>query len=314
MPPSVETVPVPSRGDAADDPAIWVHPDAPERSLVVATDKRSGTLVYDLAGNERQYLPEGNFNNVDLRTGAWGRDDLTIAVASGREPAELVVFVLDHTSGQLRVARRNEPVVDEPYGICMYQDESDQPWVVLNGKDGLFVQFELQPDYSVSEARRWRTRTQPEGCVADDEAGVLYIGEEEYGVWRLAADPSQPANPVSFAAIGDGVMQADVEGLAVYRTADQATGEAETYLVVSSQGDNSYAVYDVASGAHRGSFRIGGHPDIDGTSETDGIEVSSTPLPGFPEGVLVVQDGDNPGENQNFKLVSWVDVRRALGL
>ena len=91
MPPSVETVPVPSRGDAADDAAIWIHPDALERSLVLATDKRSGILVYDLAGGQRQYLPEGNFNNVDLRTGAWGRDDLTIAVASGRQPAELVV-------------------------------------------------------------------------------------------------------------------------------------------------------------------------------------------------------------------------------
>ena len=310
VPPSVETVPVPSRGDAADDPAIWIHPDAPARSLVVATDKRSGILVYDLAGNERQYLPEGNFNNVDLRTGAWGRDDLTIAVASGREPAELVVFVLDHSSGQLRVARRNEPVVDEPYGICMYQDESDQPWVVLNGKDGLFVQFELQPDYTVREARRWRTRTQPEGCVADDVAGVLYVGEENHGVWTLPADPRQPAELVGFAMVADGVLSADVEGMALYRV----PGEGRADLVVSSQGDNSYAVYDVASGAHRGSFRIGGHPDIDGTSETDGIEVSSTPLPGFPEGVLIVQDGDNPGGNQNFKVVSWVDVRAALGI
>ena len=108
MPPSVETVPVPSRGDAADDAAIWIHPDALERSLVLATDKRSGILVYDLAGGQRQYLPEGNFNNVDLRTGAWGRDDLTIAVASGRQPAELVVFELDHASGGLRLVGRNE--------------------------------------------------------------------------------------------------------------------------------------------------------------------------------------------------------------
>ena len=50
----------------------------PERSLVVATDKRSGLLVYDLAGRQVQYLPVGNLNNVDLRTGAWGRGDLTV--------------------------------------------------------------------------------------------------------------------------------------------------------------------------------------------------------------------------------------------
>ena len=180
--------------------------------------------------------------------------------------------------------------------LCMYLDDRHRPWVVLNGKDGLFVQFELREDYSLAEARRWRTETQPEGCVADDDNGLLYIGEEGYGVWRLGADPGTPAQLASFAAIEDGELTADVEGLALYRT------EGMHYLVVSSQGDNSYALYDTASGTHIGSFRIGDHPQIDDTSDTDGIAVTSTPLPGFPEGLLVVQDGDNPGGNQNFKL------------
>ena len=77
--------------------------------------------------------------------------------------------------------------------------------------------------------------------------------------------------------------------------------EEATYLVVSSQGDNSYAVYDTTSNAHLGSFRVGNHPQIDGTSETDGIAVSSVPLPGFPHGLLVVQDGENAGGNQEFQ-------------
>ena len=308
VPPRVETEPVPSPSDAADDPAIWIRPEAPERSLVIGTDKRSGLVVYDLAGEQVQYLAAGNLNNVDLRTGVWGKPDLTIAVASARDPNELVVLELDHGTGALSVVGRGEPVVDEPYGICMYLDDRHQPWVILNGKDGLFVQFELRQDYSIAEARRWRTQTQPEGCVADDETGVLYVGEENYGVWRLPADPAEPVELMSVAAIQDGALVADVEGLALYRS-DEAS-----YLVVSSQGDNSYAVYETTSNAHLGSFRVGNHPQIDGTSETDGIAVSSVPLPGFPHGLLVVQDGENPGGNQNFKLVSWTDVRDALAL
>ena len=308
MPPRVETAPVPSPGDAADDPAIWIHPQAPERSRVIGTDKRSGLVVYDLAGEQVQYLAVGNLNNVDLRTGVRRQPDLTVAVASARDPNELVVLELDHATGTLSVVGRGEPVVDEPYGICMYLDERHQPWVILNGKDGLFVQFELHEDYSVTEARRWQTETQPEGCVADDEAGVLYVGEENYGVWRLPADPGEPAELVSVAAIEDGALTADVEGLALYRS------DGATYLVVSSQGDDSYAVYDTTSGAHLGSFRVGDHPQIDETSETDGIAATSVPLPGFADGLLVVQDGKNPGGNQNFKLVSWTDIRGALGL
>ena len=60
--------------------------------------------------------------------------------------------------------------------------------------------------------------------------------------------------------------------------------------------------------------RVADSAAIDDTSDTDGVAVTSTPLPGFPDGLLVVQDGDNPGGNQNFKLVSWVEVRRTLGL
>jgi 3-phytase len=37
-------------GDAADDPAIWVHPVDPALSLVLGTDKKGGLNVFDLEG------------------------------------------------------------------------------------------------------------------------------------------------------------------------------------------------------------------------------------------------------------------------
>ena len=83
VPAAVETESVPSAGDAADDPAIWVHPSDPAQSLVVGTDKRSGLLVFDLAGTRTQYLELGNPNNVDLRSAPWGQADRTLVGASG---------------------------------------------------------------------------------------------------------------------------------------------------------------------------------------------------------------------------------------
>lgn len=35
--------------------------------------------------------------------------------------------------------------------------------------------------------------------------------------------------------------------------------------------------------------------------------------PGFPGGLFVAQDGINPPHAQNFKLVAWADIARALG-
>jgi 3-phytase len=42
---TVETDPVPSSGDAADDPALWIHPTEPASSLIVGTDKDAGLGV-----------------------------------------------------------------------------------------------------------------------------------------------------------------------------------------------------------------------------------------------------------------------------
>ncbi|MEI9928548.1 MAG: phytase [Sphingomonas sp.] len=54
---------------------------------------------------------------------------------------------------------------------------------------------------------------------------------------------------------------------------------------------------------------------IDGTSDTDGIEISTASFgPGAQGGLMVAQDGDNAPEAQNFKIVRWGDVRRALRL
>src|SRR5262245_15075297 len=66
---TVETVPVPNGGDAADDPALWIHPTNPSLSLVIGTDKTAagGLAAYNLNGTQQQFVTAGALNNVDLR-------------------------------------------------------------------------------------------------------------------------------------------------------------------------------------------------------------------------------------------------------
>ena len=86
------------------------------------------------------------------------------------------------------------------------------------------------------------------------------------------------------------------------------------YLVVSSQGDSAYAVYRLSDDAYVGRFRIG-KGTLGSTEETDGIEIAMDSFGAdYPGGLFIAQDGDNAPAAQNFKLVSWADIKAALGL
>jgi 3-phytase len=93
-------------------------------------------------------------------------------------------------------------------------------------------------------------------------------------------------------------------------------GSGDPWLLAASQGDDSYIVVDPGTGAIELKFRIGLNLEaaVDGVSETDGIDLVTQPLPGYPRGLLVVQDGRNvaPPAPQNFKLVSWASVESLM--
>jgi hypothetical protein len=84
------------------------------------------------------------------------------------------------------------------------------------------------------------------------------------------------------------------------------------YLIASSQGDNTFAVYQrQGNNPYLFNFRIVDSGKTDGVSDSDGIEVISTGLgTAFSRGLFVAQDGSNAGGNQNFKFVRWEDIAR----
>jgi 3-phytase len=163
---------------------------------------------------------------------------------------------------------------------------------------------------SGSLVRSFDVGSQTEGCVADDAAGRFYVGEEAVALWRYGAEPGdgELRVQVDTTDVG-GHLVADVEGLALY-TAQGGAG----YLVASSQGADAYVLYErTGANAYVGTFQIVDGPAIDGTTGTDGIEVSNAALgPAFPFGVFVAQDGDNGEENQNYKLVPWQSIAAAF--
>ncbi|MBC8996956.1 phytase [Pseudomonas sp. N40(2020)] len=313
----VQSDPVARQGDAADDPAIWVHPQQPSLSRVLGTNKKQGLLVYDLQGKLVQELPVGRLNNVDVRPNfKLGEQTVDLAVASHRDHNSLSLFAIDRRSGELRDIGEVPTPLKDIYGICLFQPASGEIYAIANDKDGTFLQYRLgAPNGKVQGelVRQFKVDSQPEGCVADDQRQRLFLGEEDVGVWAVDARADQPATLASVIKVG-GPLHADVEGLALYQSA------ARDYLVVSSQGNDSYLVLDAEPPfAVRGAFRVGLNADagIDGASETDGLEVASANLGGpWSKGLLVLQDGRKrmPEQSQNFKFVPWDEVTQTLKL
>lgn len=315
--PVVQTDVVMSQGDAADDPAIWVNPKNPAQSRVLGTNKQQGLEVYDLQGKRVQHLPVGRLNNVDVRPGfTLGSRTVDLAVATNRDHNSLSVFSIDRASGELKAVGEIATPVKDIYGFCLFKAPSGEIYSFANDKDGTFVQHRLfaKGDQVQGElVRQFKVPTQPEGCVVDDQRQRLFLGEEDVAVWAVDARPDQPATLTSVIKVGEQVHD-DIEGLALYQT------EKDNYLVISSQGNDSYVVVDAEPPfALRGAFRVGVNAEagIDGTSETDGLEVTSANLGGpWSKGMLVVQDGRKrmPEQAQNFKYIPWSDVAKALHL
>ncbi|UCG14573.1 MAG: phytase, partial [Deltaproteobacteria bacterium] len=314
----VETDPVPSTGDAAEDPAIWIHPQDSSLSLVVGTDKQSGLAVYDLAGNELQFVPDGQINNVDIRYDfPLGGASVDIVAGSNRTDNTIAVYKIDPTTGLLENVATGGGIQTTiaVHGLCTYVSPvTGKFYVIVNSKSGEVEQWELFEDgaglVDGVRVRRFDVGSRTEGCVADDEYGVLYIGEKLVGIWRYGAEPSDGEVRTLVDGTGpNGHLTADVEGLCLYYASD-GTG----YLMASSQGSDEYVVYQrEGDNGYVGTFRVVDGNGIDGTQKTDGIDVTSVALgAAFPQGVLITQDGDNPGANQNFKLVPWETIATAI--
>lgn len=154
---------------------------------------------------------------------------------------------------------------------------------------------------------------QVEGMVVDPANGMLYAGQEDIGIWRMRADltaapvlvdkvkeygvpgvydaETEECAPGADPGYGGKRISADVEGLTLFQERD-----GDGYLLASSQGDNTFALYDrelSERNEYEGGFRIGAaSATLDGSEECDGAAILNEPLGArYPRGLLVVQDG-----------------------
>ena len=325
--PDIETHAINARSedDAADDPAIWVNHKELSKSLIFGSNKRGGLAVYNLAGEEIAYHAIGNINNVDiLYDFPLGEDLVSIVGCSNRSHQSIDLFKIDDASNRIQNITEDTlfvdtALIDDIYGFCFAHDQiNDKYYTVINGKNGLLQQFEMivsNGAIHLDLKRQIQFDSQTEGMVADNEAGFLYVGEENKGIWKLPIAIGQEPTSKSFVMNSDSTnpnIFYDIEGLTIYKKGNQG------YLIASSQGNFSYAIFDLSeNNNYLASFKIVDAGSIDGVEETDGLDVVSDSLgTKYPNGLIVLQDGFNYlGDSiipQNFKYLSWTKVDSLL--
>ncbi len=351
------TLPNSQRADA-DDPAIYVHPTDSAKSLVLTVVKNAGLRVYNLSGELVQEINPGGirYNNIDLQYGFHlCGEPIDIAVATDRNNDKLVIFkinpnpttpgqyledITDSSIGTLFQASPFQPPYSassrSAYGIAMYRSPLTQDYYVFVNRrqTGDVAQYRLvDTGNGTIGAERVRNFTVPipagapantdpqlEGMVVDQETGFLYIGQENVGIWKYLAEPNSSNSGVLIdrvRSVGGSILEDDVEGLTIYY-GPNGTG----YLLASSQGNNTFAVYSRdGNNQYLGRFAVGPSGSIDGVQESDGADVINVSLgPNFPFGLFVTQDGSNDpavlvedeGEleniSTNFKFVPWENI------
>lgn len=318
---SVETEAVSANieDDAADDPAIWYNEQKPYKSLVIGSNKTKGIDVYSLEGKLIGSYNVGRINNVDVRNKVQFQDTiLDLVGGSNRSTKTLDFWSVDPATLELENLGTIPSLLPDVYGFCLYKDPSSgKGYALINSKTGKVEQWELTlngVEISGELKRTLQLPSQVEGMVADDDLRKLYVGVEEGGIYRFDASAAGSTEGKLLDNSGElnPKIQYDVEGLTIYLSGDQ-----DGYLIASSQGNNSYAVFE-RSGENKylGSFIIV-DGNVDGAEETDGID--ATPLnlgDNFPKGVFICQDGYNfDGEekvSQNFKIVDWREIEKVI--
>jgi 3-phytase len=210
--------------------------------------------------------------------------------------------------------------------------------------------LDLPASFRLPNGTTWSPCAEPgelpqvEGMVVDRATGTLYAGQEDIGIWRIRADLT--GRPVLMDKVrefgvpgvydeateecaagadpgyGGDRLSADVEGLTLLQEPD-----GDGYLLASSQGDDTFALYDrevSEDNEYEGGFRVGAaSTTLDGAQECDGAAVLNAPLGSrYPNGLLVVQDGHETPEvpeggtrtATGFKFVDLDDVVDAADL
>ncbi|QTD38561.1 phytase [Polaribacter batillariae] len=285
-----------------DDPAIWIHPTDPSKSIVFGTDKKTNGAVYafNLEGKIIEDKTIRNIkrpNNVDLEYGFKINDSTTtdILVFTEREKQQIRIFSVPEMkpldNGGLPVFKDEKKIENRlPMGVAFYKSPIDSSFYAIVGrkrgpKEKYLYQYKLIAKNGTIKTELVRKfgnfsgKKEIEAIAVDGEMGFVYYADERHCIRKYYAEPTKGNTEIS--CFGGDYFLADIEGIAIAKMPDK-TG----YLIISDQKKGQFNLFDRTTNAFVKAVNLS-------TLETDGCEVVTVPLNDtFKSGLFVAMNSE----------------------
>ncbi len=286
----------------SDDPAIWIHPEDPSKSIIFGTDKdtQGGIYAFDLNGRiltDKTIKNVQRPNNVDIEYGfRLGDTTLTdIMVFTERERQQVRVYSVPDMrpldNGGIPVfVDETDPERRLPMGIALYKSPVDSTVYMIVGRksgplENYLYQYELSSDKRGLKSRlvrkfgKFSGTKEIEAIAVDDALGHIYYSDEGVCIRKYHAEPDQGDEEID--CFGGEHFKEDIEGIALAKT-----GTDTGYLIVSDQQRGQFNLFSRKDNAFVKAVNLG-------TRETDGCEVVTSGLNDtFPGGLFVAMNDE----------------------
>lgn len=283
-----------------DDPAIWIHPKDPAKSIVFGTDKETNGAIYafDLEGKIIEEKTIRNIkrpNNVDLIYGFQLNDSTQVDVLAftEREQQRIRVFSIPDIqpldNGGFKVFEDETNIEQKlPMGIALYKSPIDSTLYAIVGrktgpKKNYLYQYKLEAESDTIKSTLVRKfgdfsgAKEIEAIAVDAEMGFVYYSDEMHCIRKYYAEPSKGNEEIS--CFGGDKFLKDIEGIAI---AKMKNGEG--FLIVSDQQKGQFNIFDRKTNEFIKAVNLS-------TLATDGCEVVSVPLnKTFKSGLFVAMN------------------------
>ncbi len=315
LPPITPDVITEQTPNDTDDPAIWINPKDPSKSIVFGTDKKTNGGVYAF-GLDGKIIKEKSItnikrpNNVDLSYNFKLTDSTSTAIIAftEREEQQIRVFSVPDMqpldNGGFKVfTDATEPEFNLPMGIALYTSpKTGKTYAIVGRKTGPIDNYLYQYEFVfngtavtanlVRKFGQFSGKKEIEAIAVDNEQGLVYYSDEQHCIRKYYAEPS--AGNDELACFGGDLFKEDIEGIAIAKT-----GPNSGYIIVSNQQQGEFNIFDRQTNAFIKAVNLT-------TLETDGCDVTTTPLGNtFPNGLFVAMN-----DNKNFY---FYDFKKLIG-